>query len=98
MLVEYLMVLHGLHSLSCFIHFLYMILKMKPNLLFTFSLLYLSVITSCNNQSDQLKTDAVTETNNIIMDKEKQTNFGKNILKLGLVRKQKVLPHSLHPM
>src|SRR5215203_2494538 len=77
MLVEYLMVLHGLHSLSCFIHFLYMILKMKLNLLFTFSLLYLSVITSCNNQSVQLKIDAITETNNIIMDKEKQTNFGK---------------------
>jgi len=53
---------------------------MKPKLfLFTFSLLSLTLITSCNNQSDKSKTDTLnTETkNNKTMDKEQLANFGK---------------------
>ena len=53
---------------------------MKPKLfLFTFSLLSLTLITSCNNQSDKSKTDTLnTETkNNKTMDKEQLTDFGK---------------------
>jgi len=53
---------------------------MKPKLfLFTFCLLSLTLITSCNNQSDKSKTDTLnTETkSNKTMDKEQLTNFGK---------------------
>ena len=53
---------------------------MKPKLfLFTFSLLSLTLIPSCNNQPDKLKTDTLnTETkNNKTMDIEQLTNFGK---------------------
>lgn len=53
---------------------------MKPKLfLFTFSLLFHTLITSCNNQSDKSKTDTLnTEIkNNKSMDKEQLTNFGK---------------------
>ena len=53
---------------------------MKPKLfLFRFSLLSLTLITSCNNQSDKSKTDTLnTETkNNMTMDKEQLTDFGK---------------------
>ena len=50
---------------------------MKTNLAFSFFLLSLSVITSCNNQPDQSQTGTIAETkNNIIMDKEQLTNFG----------------------
>ncbi len=53
---------------------------MKPKqFLFTFSLLSLTLITSCNNQSDNSKTDTInTETKiNKVMDKEQLTDFGK---------------------
>jgi len=53
---------------------------MKPRLfLFTSSLLALTTITSCNNQSDKSKTEALnTETkNDKTMDKEQLTDFGK---------------------
>ncbi len=47
--------------------------------LFTFSLLSLTLITSCNNRSDNSKTDPLnTETKNSnTMDKEQLTDFGK---------------------
>jgi predicted ester cyclase len=53
---------------------------MKPKLfLFISSLLALTIITSCNNQSDKSKTEALnTETkNDKTMDKEQSTDFGK---------------------
>jgi hypothetical protein len=53
---------------------------MKPKLfLFIFSILSLTLITSCNNQSDKSKTDTFnTETkNDKAMDKEHLTDFGK---------------------
>jgi len=53
---------------------------MKPKLfLFTFSLLSLTLITSCNNPSDKSKTGTLpTETkNNKTMEKEQLTDFGK---------------------
>jgi hypothetical protein len=53
---------------------------MRPKLLlFAFSLLFLTLITSCNNQSDKSKSDKLnTETKNInTMNKEQLTDFGK---------------------
>ena len=52
---------------------------MTPKLLFTFSLLFLILITSCNSQSGKSKTDTLnTETkNNKTMDKEQLAEFGK---------------------
>ena len=53
---------------------------MQPKLFsFTFSLLFLSLVTSCNNQSDKSRTDSLnTEANNNnTMNKEVLTDFGK---------------------
>ena len=53
---------------------------MKPKLFsFTFSLLFLTLITSCNNQSEKSKTGTLNpETkDNKTMDKEQLTEFGK---------------------
>ena len=51
----------------------------KELFLFTFSLLYLALITGCNNKAGKSKTATLdTEIkNNKIMDKEQLTNFGK---------------------
>jgi predicted ester cyclase len=53
---------------------------MRPKLLLlAFSLLFLTLVTSCNNQSDKSKSDKLnTETKNInTMNKEQLTDFGK---------------------
>ena len=55
-------------------------IKMKFRFfLFTYLLIYLTFLASCNNQSNKSKTDTLnTETKNSkLMDKEQLTNFGK---------------------